>query len=133
MHILTWHCNLIFDTFFSYQVDSVAEEVERRGSTNDLVNPYNLFESPSDGFLGSKKDEGYIDQNCDSKWSVFLTKCIGIHIWRGRPVTFGRYHGRCCKGIWGSSGAFISFNSTLCDAKAFLLCKSFLIYVVNFL
>lgn len=42
---------------FFYQVDSVAEEVERRKSNNDMVNSYDLFEieSPLNGFL---RDQG---------------------------------------------------------------------------
>lgn len=91
---------------FFYQVDSVAEEVERRKSNNDMVNSYDLFEieSPLNGFLRDQRDELY------SKIVILHIICTGIHIWRGRPVAFGCYFGWCCKGFWGSSGALFIYG-----------------------
>lgn len=36
-----FHLNFALNAPFFYQVDSVAEEVERKSSTSDMVNPCN--------------------------------------------------------------------------------------------
>lgn len=101
-----------FMTFFLYQVDSVAEEVERQKSTNDMVNCCKLLESPCSGFIWNyiKWMMVFPSQILILHWVYPWSDCTGFYIWRDRPIAFRCYFIRCCKGFWGSSGAFFNFN-----------------------
>lgn len=111
-----------FSTFFLHQVDSVAEEVERQKSTNDLVNCCKLLENPFSGLIWNhiKWIMIFLLSLCsDCSFHCVYPWCdsTDFYIWRDRPIAFGCFFIRCCKGLWGSSGAFFNFKWTFYNAK----------------
>lgn len=85
---------MVCDLCLLYQIDSVAEEVERQKSKSDMV-LYAAWEVIFVNFLMINDDVAYLP--------VLLI--VGIYIWRCRSTAFRCYHSRHCKSFWCSFGA----------------------------